>query len=247
VRKALATFGSGPAAELLVLAFPSFVRYAQLHGYEIVVGDVDADGRAPAWGKVPFLRRLLESYDFVLWIDADALILDPSVDLETIVPADAFQAFAVTRSLPGWGSSPCLGVWAFRAGPRAQRFLAAVWEQEDLIEHAWWEQTALMRLTGWRIERPLGKEHASEWDDGTFFLDEEWDMIPMFPVGYAPGRIRHYAGWSYRRRRRDMRTDLALARGAHFRHWLGLLERRARTLYEPVNARLRRFRRSAGG
>ena len=238
VRKALATFGTGAAAELLALAFPTFADYAARHGYEIIVGDGDSVGRPPSWGKIPLLQRLLDSYDFVLWLDADALILDPTTDVETVVPASAFQAFAVVRLVPGWGITPCCGVWALRASERSQRFLAAVWAQEDLVNHDWWEQTAVMRLTGWTIDFPLGKAQPSEWDDGTFFLHEEWDMVPKFPIGYAPGRIRHYAGWeSYRRRAFDMRTDLASPRSIR-RLW-GLLERKWRPVYWPILGELR--------
>jgi hypothetical protein len=240
VRKALATFGTGPAGELLRLALPNFSLYGARHGYEIVIGGGDAHGRAPSWGKVPLLKRLLTSYDFVLWIDADALILDASVDLETVVPADAFQAFANTTLLASRGICPCCGVWAFRAGPRAQAFLTKVWAQHDLIDHKYWEQAAVMRLIGWRLEEPMSKDRQSEWDDGTFFLDEEWDMIPQYAFGYAPGKIRHYTGLpSYRRRSFDMGTDLARAHGAHLRYWVGLLERRYRPVDWPITGEIR--------
>jgi hypothetical protein len=233
MRKALATFGTGPAADLLAIALPTFATYAERHGYEVVVGTGESFGRPSSWGKVPFLQRLLHVCDFVLWVDADALILDARIDVETIIPEDAFQAFAIETCWPGWGTSPCCGVWACRAGERVQRFLAEVWGQYDLINHQWWEQAAVMRLTGWAIELPMHKERDSEWDDGTFFLDEEWDMIPNLPIGYAAGKIRHYAGWpSYRRRAFDMHTDLARPRSP--RRWVGLQERRLRHVYWPV-------------
>jgi hypothetical protein len=233
MRKALATFGTGPSAPLLRLALPTFTNYAEQHGYEVIVGTGESDGRPAAWGKIPLLQRLLTSYDFVLWIDADALILDTSVDIETLIPADAFQAYVVETSWPGWGDSPCTGVWALRASERTQSFLAAVWEQTDFTNHKWWEQAAVMHLTGWRIELPMCKERESEWDDGTFILPGEWDVVPVLPAGYAPSRIRHHAGWpSYRRRAFDMRTDLAGPRS--LRRWVGLQERRLRPLYWPV-------------
>lgn len=240
LRKALATFGSGPAAEALALALPTFRAYASRHDYEIVIGNGAACGRPASWGKVGLLRRLLAAYDFVVWLDADALILDTRTDLESIVPADAFQAFAVTTSTLQGDTSPCLGVWALRAGDRTHEFLAAVWAQADLTDHRWWEQAAAMRLLGWTIEYPLYKERPSEWDAGTFILGEEWDMIPMSPaVGYAPGYIRHYGGWAYRRRLFDMRTDLARLRGHRLRYWLGVLERRWRPHYWPVSGEIR--------
>jgi hypothetical protein len=240
LRKALATFGSGPAARLLALAFPSFSDYAERHGYDIVVGDGNGHGRPAAWGKVPLLQRLLEHYDFVLWIDADAVILDASVDLETIVPAEAFQALAIITCAPGKGTQPAVGVWALRAGVRTQEFLAEVWRQDDLVSHRLMEMAAVMRLLGWTTELPFVKERPSDWDEGTFVLDEEWDMVPQLPIGYAAGKIRHYAGWAnYRRREFDMRTDLARLRGAHIRYRIGLLERRYRPLYWPITGHLR--------
>jgi hypothetical protein len=56
-----------------------------------------------------------------------------------------------------------MGVWALRAGQPAQDFLAAVWEQDEFINHPW-EQAAVRRLTGWSNEPPRAKTHASEWD-----------------------------------------------------------------------------------
>jgi hypothetical protein len=67
-------------------------------------------------------------------------------------------------------------------------------------------------------------------------------MIPAQPIGYAPGKIRHYAGWaSYRRRKFDMQTDLALVNGAYARYWIGQLERCLRPVYWPAKARLGRW------
>jgi hypothetical protein len=239
VRKALVTIGAGPAAELLDLSRPTFRAYADRHGYDLIEGAPEDANRAPSWWKIPLVCRLLDSYDFVLWVDADTLILDPTVDVETVIPPDAFQAFATVELKDRLGNSPCGGVWAFRAGERTQRFLDAIWAQDDLIGHRWWEQAALMRLLGWSLDYPITKNRPSEWDDGTFLLSEEWDMIPVFPIGYASGRIRHFAGWPYRRRKFDMRTDLARLNGNLPRYWLGVLERNTRSIYGPALRRLR--------
>jgi len=235
VRKALATFATGPASELLTLALPTFQEYADRHGYELVVAECAADGRPPSWGKIPLLQRLLLAHEFVLWIDADALILDSSVDLETVVPRNAFQAFAVPVCSGADGTiSPNCGVWALRGGDRAQDFLTEVWAQADLIDHWWWEQAAVMRLLGWSVEDPLAKLRDSAWDDGTFTLSEEWNSIPMFPVGYSLARIRHYAGWPAGRKRFDMRTDVARMGNQRLRWWVGVVERRIRPVYWPA-------------
>lgn len=253
MRKAIATFGTGPSAELLTTTLPTFTDYAERHGYDVVIGDGASSDRPPAWGKVALLQRLLHTYDFVLWLDADTIILDPSEDILSEVPGDAFQALVVTPCNPGEGSSPCTGVWGMRAGETAQRFLLAVWAQTDLVHHKWWEQAAVMRLLGWTLDVPLAKQQASEWDAGTHVLDETWDMLPIYPVKFSPGRIRHYAGMSHRDRLLDMRTDLAgrrlqTVRGpaalwARFRHRAGVLDRRYRHRTRPVESYLRAMRR----
>lgn len=223
MRKALATFASGPAVDLLKISLPTFRNYAERHGYDVIVGDEPCE-RPASWCKVPLLQRLLTTHEFVLWIDADAIIVDPAVDIESVVPTSAFQAFATYSGEPHAGPAPNLGVWALRTGSRTQEFLAAIWRQEDLIDHPFWEQAALMRLMGWLIESPFVKQRESEWDDGTFYLEQEWNWIPE--QDYAATRIRHRAGWPHSLRKLDMRTDAAKLNGQLPRYWLGQFERR---------------------
>lgn len=234
MRKAFATFGTGHAAELLALSLQTFADYADRHGYELVVGDGDAAGRPPAWGKIPLLAQLLQSYEFVLWVDSDAVIVDPSVDIETVIPTDAFQALV-------FPAGPCTGVWALRADPRSKSFLTDVWAQNDLVDHKWWEQAAVMRLTGWTTEWPTAKERTTDWDAGTFALGDEWDAIPGFAK--APPRIKHYAGWDHHRRRFAMRTDLAQLRGDRARYMAGVIVRCWWRACGPVVGRWRYYMR----
>lgn len=227
MRKALATFGWDAAAPLLELALPTFRDYADRHGYHVIVGSRRCD-RPASWCKIPLLQGLLDSYDFVLWIDADVLILDPSIDLAAVIRDDAYQAFVVSNFGERLGQIPCAGVWALRAVPRAKDLLHAIWSQEDLIDAQFWEQSALMRLMGWTLEPPFVKTRVSEWDAGTHVLGEEWDALPVCPTGYRSARIRHYAGVPYPQRLYEMQTDLALLGGHWPRYLLGLLERRLR-------------------
>ena len=72
-RRALVSIGSGPMGPVLELAVQTFERYADRHGYDLVIGDGDSFGRPPSWAKIPLLRRLLDEYDEVLWIDSDEI------------------------------------------------------------------------------------------------------------------------------------------------------------------------------
>lgn len=97
-RKALATIGTGPMEPVLELAAQTFRRYADLHGYDLVIGEGESRGRPPSWGKVLLIRDLLDRYDEVLWIDSDAIILDASADISDVVPGSAYIAMARPRN-----------------------------------------------------------------------------------------------------------------------------------------------------
>jgi galactosyl transferase GMA12/MNN10 family len=211
--KALATIGSGPLAPVLALVAPTFEAYARRHGFQLVVGDGASDGRPPAWGKVPLLRRLLDDVDEALWIDADAVILDDSVDLTSEVAPDAYQA--LVRHVTNDGDVPNTGVWFLR-GQRGRDLLDAVWRREEYSTHKWWENAAVMDLLGYSLDYPVQALHETPWVTGTHWLSPKWNAIP--PWTPLPCHIRHYAGWKWAGLTPDdllarIREDLAKAGG----------------------------------
>jgi hypothetical protein len=221
--KALATIGFGPMAPVLDVALKTFRSYASAHGYDLVIGDGSSNGRPPAWGKVSLLRHLLDTYEEVLWIDSDAIILDQSVDLRGLVPDDAFQAIV----FHAWNGqlAPNTGVWFIRRD-RGRAFLDAIWAMEQYIDHPIWENGAVCELLGFSID-PYQKVADTEWMAGTTVLDEEWNR--HFQIAkFQPGRIRHYAGMSNEFRRRRMLIDLDDLSGRRIAAALRRLEWRAR-------------------
>jgi hypothetical protein len=210
--KVLATIGVGMMAPVLDATLPTFRKFASTHGYDLIIGDGHAAGRPPAWGKVSLCRRLLDSYEQVLWIDADAIILQTDRDIASEMPGDAFQAM-VSHST-GWSQeAPNAGVWLLR-GQRAAEFLDAVWAMDKYIDHNIWENGAVCELLGYSID-PYHRVQASPWMDGTVFLDETWNRHYLL-VGLQQGRIRHYAGMSNEFRRRRMLIDRADLEGRRF-------------------------------
>jgi hypothetical protein len=207
-RKALATIGTGAMRPVLDESLHTFRRFGERHGYDVIVGGEEAiEDRAPAWSKVVLLRRLLESYDYVLWIDADAIILDDSVDPASLLEEGHYQALVKYR----WNEEECActGVWLLRNVEKAVSFLDAVWNSGDgyLRIHPW-EQAAAMRLLGYSVD-PDRFVAATEWTNGTLWLADEWDTIPAFTLKrrLVQCKIRHYARESNVVRRQQMRTD----------------------------------------
>jgi PAS domain-containing protein len=203
-KRVLATIGFGPMEPVLECSLKTFRPFAARHGYDLVIGDGYSAGRPPAWGKILLMARLLDSYDTVLWIDSDAIILDSSVDPATLVPDHAFQALAFHR-LPQGQVAPNCGVWLIRES-RGKEFLDRIWASEQFINHPIWENGAACELLGYSVN-PYHRVASSEWMDGTDVLDDEWNRHWQL-VGRQPGRIRHYAGMSNEFRRRRMLIDL---------------------------------------
>ena len=172
----------------------TFRQFAERHGYDVVVGGDEAIAdRAPAWSKIVLLRRLLESYDYVLWIDADAIILDDSVDPVDLFGERDYQALVRYRWNQEEGA--CTGVWILRNLQKAAAFLDAVWDGGDgYLQLHPWEQAAAMRLLGYSVD-PDRFVAPTEWSDGTLWLPSEWDTIPAFTAGrrLERCRVRHYA------------------------------------------------------
>lgn len=226
-RKAICSIGSGPHAELLALSRPTFAAYAERHGYELITTDVAPADRPPAWAKVPLVRELLGSFDVVVWLDADALVVDPDADIAAeLQPGNHFGL--VQHRLNG-ALRPNTGVMVLRAGPRASALLEHVWRARRYIRHPWWENAAVVDALGYdlpaslrpgvagRVHRlaarlpgrsaePGGPARPSPFLQGTQFLSNEWNSI-FGDMAERP-RIVHCLGTPLEQRRRDMATVL---------------------------------------
>ncbi|GFR48743.1 hypothetical protein Agub_g10701 [Astrephomene gubernaculifera] len=73
---------------LLDVTGPNKAEYALRHGYTYVDASELLDASRPAsWSKIPAVLSVLDSYDWVFWLDADTLITNMSLPLETLLPA----------------------------------------------------------------------------------------------------------------------------------------------------------------
>src|SRR5215212_7978959 len=88
-RRVLCSLGVGPYVDLLAVSSITFEAYAALHGYDLRLSTQLLErGRPAAWSKIALVRELLEHYDEVLWVDADAIFLDISEDIAELVRPD---------------------------------------------------------------------------------------------------------------------------------------------------------------
>ena len=150
MKKVITSFGIGSHSPLLSLSVKTLYAYSYSHNYDLFIPSVsffkeETKILPPSWWKLDIIEHLLNSYDQVLWMDADVLICRFDIDISTEMNEDSVFGLVVHETPDG--SVPNCGVWFLN-----KSFL-------DLIpkirshnnfrrsEH-WWEQASLIHLMG---------------------------------------------------------------------------------------------------
>jgi hypothetical protein len=195
--KILATMGIGRHEEMLAVTLPSFERYAAVHGYEIRVPKVDpAPQRShKQWAKVAFINELLPTCEFLFWVDADAAIVDFSVDISEELPRRQFLG-VVEHSYDGQ-RIPNTGVMAVRSGRYASRFFHEMWGHTQYLETRWHDNAAALEMLGYEFDPDANPMYcrparSTPWLRRTHFLGNEWNSLPQ-DAAPTP-RIIHVTG-----------------------------------------------------
>ena len=212
--KALCSIGSGPHEALLEISRPTFAAYAQRHGYELITSTQGDPRRPPAWSKVPMLLEALASFELVVWIDADAVIVDGRDDIAAELERDRF--LGLVRH--GEQAVPNTGVMVWRAGAPAVELLDRTWSARRFVHHPWWENAALLSALGYDLPSALEPRwrrlrrrrfrlaHPSPLLAGVQFLPLEWNSVYLDRADEP--RIVHCVGVPVEQRARDMRAAL---------------------------------------
>jgi hypothetical protein len=143
----VSTHASGPHLELLAMSRPSITGYAGLHNWELIV-DTDPSlsaGREAAWGKIVLICRLLESNEWVLWLDCDLFVVQPEYRIleETNVDKDLY----LVEGLAKGHRYPYAGVMLVRSTPWSRDFFRRVWDHPG---GRFAENTAIADMLGYQ-------------------------------------------------------------------------------------------------
>ncbi|HVK58548.1 MAG TPA: glycosyltransferase family 9 protein [Candidatus Kapabacteria bacterium] len=141
--------GSGFHSKMLDLTHQRHSAYAESHAFTFwsVRGDVQQD-RHPSWNKVVLIQMgLAAGFDFIVWLDADTVIVKTGEDLRNALPSNGSIGMC-KHPLP-LGEQP----WHFNAGviflrrtEIARRFIDKVWDQGP-PNHVWHEQLRMNELS----------------------------------------------------------------------------------------------------
>jgi galactosyl transferase GMA12/MNN10 family len=195
-RRVLCSLAVGPYVDLLAVSSITFEAYAALHGFDLRFStELLAPERPPAWSKIALVRDLLERYDEVLWVDADAIFVDISKDIADLLrpDKDLYLVEHLYEEDDSWRSANT-GVFLVRSSDWSRRFFERVWAAEQYIDHPWWENAAVLDLLGYELSPDLSpprKLRSTEFDSHVELIGLEWNSTAGAPLP-ARVRIRHH-------------------------------------------------------
>lgn len=208
--RVICSLATGEYRSLLSRSALSFERYAERWGWDLVLSTEDlADGRPAPWGKVPLLRSLLDEYDWVLWLDADVVIVDLDADINDEVQ-EGKDLYLVEHPWLGQYTANS-GVVLLRSCDWSRAFLDEVWALDQYAEHPRWENAAVLDLLGYGLE-PARLVEPTPWLKRTKLIDRRWNSIEL-DRSVHPAFV-HRGFCDVRTRVRQVTGDLACALGS---------------------------------
>jgi len=188
-------------ARIAALTLPRMEAYAARHGYELIVHEKDGSEFSNSWMKIPaIISALRGGFDFVVWLDIDALILRTDRDiLDDAQPAADLMACwhgPDTVRLDGLPFAPHFnaGVYLVRTSEWSVEFFARVLAMHATNDHPWQEQAVLHKLLGYNASLGIGPDTPNERDRAHVArLDPVWNSIPGVAMAADPV-IHHFAG-----------------------------------------------------
>lgn len=159
--------------------------YCQIHGYDYIEDESVYDNTRPIpWSKILLIQKYLPNYDYIVWIDADAMIMDNKQKLE-----DKIQ-------LMGEKDIMCLehykdistGVLFIKNTAYSMAFMDRLYSKKEFTNSPNWEQDAFIHM--WETEAD-SKEHI-------VILSFNYErQIQDYWYSFQPNCsfILHYAGY----------------------------------------------------
>ncbi|HEU0249717.1 MAG TPA: hypothetical protein VFR48_03235 [Solirubrobacteraceae bacterium] len=194
--RVIVSMGIGPQQNLLRIARRTIEPYARRHGYDLDLHTRLLEQPRPAsWMRVPILRKLVERYELVVWLDADIVIVDGRDDIATELDDEHFLYLAEHRK--DGSQMPNAGVMMLRGGEQAANFLDQLWAMDQYVDHQWWENAAICELLGYELDPPR-PGRPTPLLQRTKIISPRWNTI--VGDGVRRARIRHFAGYKTRTR-----------------------------------------------
>ncbi|OZJ02100.1 hypothetical protein BZG36_05212 [Bifiguratus adelaidae] len=184
---------------MLKAAYPSAQnkrQYALQHGYSFIARSQEfaqqsssAVTRKTVWGKINALEKALPKYDWLFWLDMDAVIMNPNIAIEDLLAkfqkmVDNFSDIHLIVAQPTGDKMINAGVLLIRNSAVSAAFLRTVNTAEAyFMDSPAYEQKAMWEI----LQQPKWRKHV-------LVLDGDNHTFNTFPKRYNWGDfVVHYA------------------------------------------------------
>lgn len=111
-------------------AHKSLIEYCKINGYDLITDESVIDHtRSIPWSKLLLIMKYLPNYDYIVWIDADAMILDQTQRLEDKIAL--MESYPLMVSQPD--STINTGVIFAKNVPETYTFIMTVYNQTKYV------------------------------------------------------------------------------------------------------------------
>ncbi|KAG0235764.1 hypothetical protein BGW41_000659 [Actinomortierella wolfii] len=156
--------------------------YCAKHGYDFVArgaefAQEEFRGRRLVWGKISAVQKVLPHYEWILWMDMDAVIanMDRKVeDLVNLATTRAGREVSLIAARPVKDKIFNAGVFLIKNTDWSRAFLKEVQTRTEWFSKSSYEQHAM-----WDV---LMEE---KWSEGVYIFDKDDHTMNTFPAYYA--------------------------------------------------------------
>lgn len=122
------------------------LQYCQKYGFDFILSMDESlyEGRTPLWAKIPLILKNLDSYDWLLWIDSDAMPVNFNHNALDFIDDNYDIILAEEHHLDG--SAINTGVMWVKNSESARKILKESWKKEEWINHCWAEQKGMIEF-----------------------------------------------------------------------------------------------------
>jgi len=210
--------------EMVKFGRDSLKIYCIKNKYDIIEEDEYDESRQIFWAKIPLIIKTIESniYDYVVWIDADTMIMNDNLKLEVYIEKYINDSKNILMCIDN-GLAFNTGVWFLKSDSYSKDILKLTYDQTQFLDNRLPEQDAfcdlfnknILNLQDKCVILPVSDQYmfnSSMYDyknNGLLihFLGikkKEWMMQVM--RDHFPYRIENENSWDYSRRKRFIKN-----------------------------------------
>ena len=139
-------------------------EYANKHGYSYVkkiVNDNDYQDWHPTWIKIDVIKTYLPIFEYVVWIDSDAVFVNPEIKIEDLIEEKidlVIPKMEVDRLTGNVWTSTTTGFMIWRNSEWSRKTLDLLWSEPNEFRLEFFhEQTRLDEILRPNFEIPKGE------------------------------------------------------------------------------------------